>query len=186
MTSSPDSLSPASIFPTHELLPAVYDELRELARQFLQRERPDHTLQATALVHEVYLRLAGERREGWSGRREFFAVAARTIRRLLINHENARRAVKRGGGRTKVALAVNEPDGCRGADAIDLLALDEALTQLAGLDERQGRIVELRFFAGLSNQEVADVLGVSERTVRAEWSLARAWLRAALHAEDVV
>lgn len=159
----------------------VYDELRELARGFLRRERPDHTLQATALVHEVYLRLAGQRVESWQSQAQFFAVATRMIRRILINHAHGRAALRRGGACRAVPLSDEHLPADRHApDALDLLAVDDLLEQLAALDPRQARIVELRLFGGFSVVEVAEQLGVSERTVSGEWALARAWLRAAL------
>ena len=163
---------------THELLPVVYDELRELARTFLARERPGHTLQATALVHEVYLRLAGQRKNRWEGRAQFFAAAAQMIRRILVNHEKARRAIKRGGAALR--LDVEDHDLADRESGVDVLVLHDFLQRLAELDERQALIVELRFFAGLTIAEVAEVLDVSTRTVDGEWALARAWLSEAL------
>ncbi len=162
------------------LIPLVYDELHALAARYLRRERPDHTLQPTALVHEAYMRLTGQRSVDWTNRAQFFAVAAETMRRILVNHALAHRAAKRGGGATPVTLddaadAAAEPD-------VDVVALDEALTALAALDPRQARVVELRYFAGLSIEETAEVLDVSPATVKREWSMARAWLRRALAA----
>lgn len=163
---------------THELLPAVYDELRVLARRFLARERPEHTLQATALVHEVYLRLAGQRKRHWEGRAQFFAAAAQMIRRILVNHERERRAVKRGGAMLR--LDADDAELAQDGQGVDVLALHDFLRRLAELDPRQALIVELRFFAGLTISDVADVLGVSTRTVDGEWALARAWLHETL------
>ena len=158
---------------TKDLIPVVYDELRELARLQLRKERSEHTLQPTALVHEVYLRIAKQRIGTWNDRAHFFAAAALMVRRVLINHERARRAAKRGGGIERVdledTLAVHD-------QSVDLLALDELLDRLAVLDERQALIVELRFFGGLTIPEVAQALDVSDRTVDGEWRLARAWL----------
>jgi len=157
------------------LLPLVYEEMRSLADRFLRGERPGHTLQPTALVHEAYLRMVGQTRAEWKGRGHFYAVAARVMRRILINHAEAHRAVKRGGGCRRVTLS-EAPTPVPDAPEVDLLALDEALSRLEALDERQCRVVELRFFSGLSVQETAGVLGVSDRTVELDWKMARAWL----------
>ena len=161
-----------------ELMDAVYDELRGLARGYLRRERSGHTLQPTALVHEAYLRLADQDRLSWRGRTHFFAVGARMMRRLLVDHARRRGRVKRGGQWRRVTLdhAVTPLLG-RALDRDELLALDQALEKLAGLDARQARIVELRFFAGLEVAEVAEILKVSKRTVEGHWTHARAWLR---------
>ncbi len=160
-----------------ELLPLVYDELRRAARGYLQRERPGHTLQATALVHEAYLKLVDQTRVSWQGRTHFFAVGARAMRRLLIDHARGHRRAKRGGDVQRVTLNEALTPFSRGAlDFEQLLALGAALEKLRRLDERRARIVELRFFAGLTIQEVALHLGLSKRTVNTEWSRARAWL----------
>ncbi|HEV3277380.1 MAG TPA: ECF-type sigma factor [Terriglobia bacterium] len=140
----------------------------------MRRERPDHTLQATALVHEVYLRLMEEHPVDWQSRAHFFAVAAQLMRRILVDHARAHKAAKRGGDAPKVFLEENLI--LSEAKSGDMLSLDEALARLAKLDPRQGRIVELRFFGGLSVEETAEVLGISARTVKREWSVARAWL----------
>lgn len=157
-----------------ELLPLVYDELRRQAARHLRRERSDHTLRPTALVHEAYLRLAGQKRAQWESRGQFFAVAAQVMRRVLVDHARERAAAKRLGGRLRVeleeGLAIELPP-----DA-DVLAVDEALRELAVLDPRRARLVELRFFGGLTGEETAAALGVSEATVTREWRLARAWL----------
>jgi RNA polymerase sigma-70 factor (ECF subfamily) len=157
-----------------KLLPVVYQELRRLAQHHLRQERPDHTLQATALVHEVYLKLIDTKVARWENRAHFFAVAARVMRHILVDLARERRAQKRGGGQ-KLALeeALGAPDE---AGAPNLVALDEALERLAAVDARQGRIVELRYFGGLSTEETAEVLGISARTVKREWRMARAWL----------
>jgi RNA polymerase sigma-70 factor (ECF subfamily) len=157
-----------------ELVPLIYGELRRLARGYMRRERPDHTLQATALVHEVYLRLMEEHPVDWQSRAHFFAVAAQLMRRILVDHARAHNAAKRGGDAPKVFLEENLI--LSEAKSGDMLSLDEALARLAKLDPRQGRIVELRFFGGLSVEETAEVLGISARTVKREWSVARAWL----------
>jgi RNA polymerase sigma factor (TIGR02999 family) len=157
------------------LIPFVYDELRRLARQYLQRERPDHTLQATGLVHEAYLRLVDQSTTTWQNRAHFFGVAAQIMRRILVDYARAHRAKKRGGGWDKLAfddaLAPSvEPN-------VDLIALDDALKDLLALDPRQSQIVELRFFGGLTNEEIGEVLDISPRTVKREWRMAKAWLR---------
>jgi RNA polymerase sigma factor (TIGR02999 family) len=157
-----------------ELVPLVYHELRKRASGYLRHERPDHTLQATALVHEAFLRLAGRDRVAWQNRGHFYAVAAQMMRRILIDHARERRAAKRPGAQIRVDLddqiPAPEPPGC------DVLMLDEALSELSAMDPRQGRIVELRYFGGLSEQEVADTMSVSRATVTREWKRARAWL----------
>ena len=157
-----------------ELVPLVYHELRKRAAGYLRHERVDHTLQATALVHEAFLRLAGRDRVAWQNRGHFFAVAAQMMRRILVDHAREHRAAKRPGAQIRVDLddqiPAPEPPGC------DVLLLDEALGELSSMDPRQGRIVELRYFGGLSEQEVADTLSVSRATVTREWKRARAWL----------
>lgn len=166
-----------------ELMASVYDELRGLARGYLKRERSNHTLQPTALVHEAYLRLADQDKIGWRGRTHFFAVGAKMMRRLLVDHARRRGRVKRGGDWLRVTLGHGAtPLFGRDFDHDELLALDVALGRLAGLDQRQARIVELRFFAGLEVAEVAEVLGVSKRTVEGHWTHARAWLKRELEA----
>lgn len=157
------------------LFPAVYDELRELARRLFRRQQPDHTLQPTALVHEAYLRLVDQSRDAVEGRTHFFNVAALAMRQILADHARRRRAAKRGGEWARVSLGHVKAGGTR--VEIDLIALDDALTRLARLDERQARIVELRFLAGLTTKETASVIGVSRRTVELDWRMARAWLR---------
>jgi len=161
-----------------ELMAAVYDELRQLARGYLRRERRGHTLEPTALVHEAYLRLVDQTRVDWQGRTHFFAVGAQMMRRLLVDHARHHDRKKRGGDFQQVTLgeaAVPLLGKSLGRD--DLLALADALDKLAALDDRQARIVELRFFAGLTVDEVAAALDVSKRTVEADWTHARAWLR---------
>jgi len=161
-----------------DLLPHVYDELRMLARRYLSRERPGHTLQPTALVHEAYIKLVDQSKVDWQGRTHFFAVGAKVMRHLLIDHARGKGRAKRGGGRQRVTLADGlTPFGGRELDAEDLLALNESLDRLAELDPRQARIVELRFFGGLTVPEVALILEVSKRTVEGDWAHARAWLK---------
>jgi RNA polymerase sigma factor (TIGR02999 family) len=157
-----------------ELIPAVYDELRRLAAYYLRRERSDHTLQATALVHEAYLRLVDQRHVDWKNRSHFLGVAAHLMRRVLLMHAREHRAAKRGGSAQKISLdeaAIFSP-----AQADDLLILDELLNRLAILDAQQERIVEMRFFAGLSVEETADLMGISTATVKRDWAMAKAWL----------
>jgi RNA polymerase sigma factor (TIGR02999 family) len=162
----------------HELTPLVYDELRRLAAHHLRRERPDHTLQPTALVHEAYLRLVDQTQVRWQNRAHFFGIAAHLMRQILVNHALAHRAAKRGGTALKLTLeeAASVPKG----QDVDLVALDEALTRLVALDPQQGRIVELRFFGGLTIEEAAEVLQVSPATVKRQWTLAKAWLHCTL------
>lgn len=162
-----------------ELLPLIYDELRQLAHVQMLRERRDHTLQTTALVHEAYLRLVDQQRVSFRGRAHFFGAAARVMRRLLVDHARRRLTEKRGGG-AKVAL--DEALAMAPRRAAELVALDGALADLERLDRRQCHIVELRYFAGLTLEETAAAVGVSPTTVKREWSVARAWLYRQLHA----
>ena len=156
------------------LAPLVYGELRRLARRELRGERAAHTLQPTALVHEAYLRLVGQRGVSWQNRAHFFAVASRVMRRILVDHARSRNAAKRGSGGRTVCLAEAGPLGQQ--RPADLIALDDALTGLAAIDPRQSRIVELRFFGGLTVEEAAHVTGLSPRTIKREWRMAKAWL----------
>jgi RNA polymerase sigma factor (TIGR02999 family) len=157
------------------LIPLVYDELRRLARRYLRRERPDHTLQSAALVNEAYLRLIRQDQPQWQNRAHFFGVAAQLMRHILVDHARNRAAAKRGAGAPRLTL---DPDvALPQARDVDLVALDDALNQLAALDPRQSRLVELRFFGGLSIEETSVVLGVSPATVKREWATARAWLQ---------
>jgi len=160
--------------PPPELFSLVYDELRQLARRYLSRERPNHTLQPTALVHEAWFRLSGRGAGPWRDESHFFATAALAMRRILIDHARRRQADKRGGGRAIAGLDMEKLGVAVGDDY--LLALDEALVRLAKFDERQAKVVELRFFAGLTVPEVAEVLGWSRATVERDWRVARAWL----------
>jgi RNA polymerase sigma factor (TIGR02999 family) len=161
-----------------DLLPLVYEELRRLAARYLRHEPGDHTLQPTALVHEAYLRLIDQRRVQWRNRAHFYGVAAQIMRRILVDHARARRAEKRGAGWERVPLVEDETPA--GAGDVDVLALDEALGRLAAFDSQQERIVELRYFGGLTIDEVAEVVGLSAATVVREWTIAKAWLRAEL------
>jgi RNA polymerase sigma-70 factor, ECF subfamily len=166
------------------LIPLVYDQLHRVAAARFGRERGNHTLQPTALVHEAYLRLVDQRRVRWQNRAHFIGVAAHLMRRILIDHARGRRAAKRGGPYENLTLAnaidelpaVRTPAGPNQIDEIDVLALEEALTRLTALDAQQGRIVELRFFGGLTVEETAEVLGISAATVKRDWRLAKAWL----------
>ncbi len=167
-----------------ELIPLVYDELRGLARGFLARERPDHTLQATALVHEAYLRLIDQTRVDWRGRTHFRAIAARMMRRVLIDHARHRAGAKRGAGWRRVTLG----DSLAGPadpelDLAELIGVDVALRRLAERDPRQARCLELRFFGGLMTREIAEAVGVSTRTVEGDLLHGRAWLRRELSRE---
>ena len=157
---------------TDGLLPLVYAELRDLAARLLRNERPDHTLQPTALVHEAYLRLVDQRVGTWENRAHFLGVAAQAMRRILVDHARRRNAAKRGGPKVTLDEAVAPGTGA----SVDLLEIDAAVQRLATLDQRQGRVVELRFFGGLSVEETATVLGVGTATVKRDWAIARAWL----------
>ncbi|MFO7694250.1 MAG: sigma-70 family RNA polymerase sigma factor [Vicinamibacterales bacterium] len=166
------------------LTPLVYGELRRLAHARMRQEHPDHTLQTTALVHEVYMRLVDARGVDWHDRAHFFAVCARAMRQILVDAARARGSLKRGGG--AAAVPFDERLAVSPARDPDLLALDEALTQLSGEDPRQGRVVELRYFGGLSVEETGEVLGVSPQTVMRDWKLAKLWLvRALRHAGEL-
>ncbi|MEO8563087.1 MAG: ECF-type sigma factor [bacterium] len=161
---------------SEELVPLLYAELRRQARRALRREREGHTLQATALVHEAWLRLDGQHESHWESRSQFLAVAAQMMRRVLVDHARTRRALKRGGGGTLVTLG-DALHAVAPNDQMDVIALDDALARLATLDPRKARLVELRYFAGLSIPEAAEALGVSLATVGREWAVARMWLR---------
>ena len=157
-----------------DLLPLVYDELRRLASSYMRFEAPGHTLQATALVHEAYMKLIQQRAVNWQSRAHFFGIAAQMIRRILVDHIRATRAQKRGSG--FVALSLDEAIGVPEKRNWEILALDDALKTLAKVDPQQARIVELRFFAGLSIEETASIVGVSPATVKRDWVSAKAWL----------
>jgi RNA polymerase sigma factor (TIGR02999 family) len=158
-----------------ELIPVVYAELRRLARRYLRRERPDHTLPSAALVHEAYLRLVDQSLPEWQSRAHFFGVAAQLMRQILVDHARHHRAAKRGAGAPRLTLVpgmaiAQKPE-------VDVVELDDALNQLAQLDPEQSRLVELRFFGGLSIEETAVVMGISPATVKREWATARVWLQ---------
>jgi RNA polymerase sigma-70 factor, ECF subfamily len=160
-----------------ELFERVYGELRELAARYLARERSDHTLQPTALVHEAWMKLVDQTRVDWQGKAHFLGIAAQAMRRILVDHARAHARVKRDGGNREPALAIED---AAAGEAIDVLGLDRALDELGGLSERQAKVVELRVFGALEMQEIACVMGLSESTVRREWRFARAWLAEAL------
>jgi RNA polymerase sigma factor (TIGR02999 family) len=164
------------------LMPIVYEECRRIASHQMRRERPGHTLEPTALVHELYLRLVDQSRAHWKNRAQFFGVAAQMMRRILVDHARSRATAKRDGSRLMASFdrAADSPGGSR---VEDVIAIDEALERLARRDPLQQRIVELRFFAGLTVEETAHVLGRSPRTVKREWQLAKSWLYRELHGE---
>jgi RNA polymerase sigma-70 factor (ECF subfamily) len=163
------------------LVPLVYEQLRRLARSHMRREPRMQTLQTTALVHEAYVRLVDQRNVRWQNRAHFFAIAAQAMRRILVSRARARLADKRGGGEEKIQI--DDLDIANPEPSVDLVAIDEALQRLAVLDPRQGRIVELRFFGGLTVEETADVLQLSAPTIKREWRTAKAWLRRELGQE---
>jgi RNA polymerase sigma-70 factor (ECF subfamily) len=156
------------------MLPVVYEELHRMAAHYLSQEATGHTLQPTALVHEAYLRLVDQRRVDWRNRAQFLGLAASMMRRILVNHARDRTARKRGGNPERVSLSLVESPS--GRPDVELIALEDALQKLAGLDQRKGRVVELKFFGGLTIDEIAEVLGISAATVEREWAFARAWL----------
>ena len=164
-----------------DLLPVVYAELRRIAGRYLRHERPDHTLQPTALVHEAYVKLVDQRHAQWQNRAQFFGVAAQLMRRILVDHARAHVAAKRGGGVSPVTLL--DAAGASPSRGVDFLALDEALTRLTGLYPEQGRLVELRFFGGLTIEETSEAMGLSPATVKRQWAVARAWLLHSLNRE---
>jgi len=162
-----------------QLLPAIYAELHRQASRAMRREPDEHTLQATALVHEAYLRLVDQRRAEWRNRAQFFGVAAQVMRRILVDHARAQHATKRGGAMQQITLGDATQTAATHADdsALDVLALHDALDRLAAMDPEQARLVELRYFGGMNIEETAEALGVSPATVKREWAVARAWLR---------
>lgn len=157
-----------------QMLPVVYDELHRLATQYLGREAPGHTLQPTALVNEAYLRLVDQRRVDWRNRAQFLGLAANMMRRILVNHARDRAAAKRGGNAQQVSLSLLEAPAYR--QDVDLIALEDALERLTAIDERKSRVVELKFFGGLTTEEISQVLHVSVATIEREWTFTRAWL----------
>ena len=164
-----------------ELFPLVYEELRQMARRQMRRERPGHTLRTTALVNDAYLRLVDQRVVRWQNRAHFFAIAAQMMRRILVDHARAKRYEKRGGG--AVHVPIEEAAVLAHGKEAEIIALDEALHALAEIDPRRARVVELRYFGGLSNEEIGEVLKVSPNTVTRDWNMARAWLYQELSGE---
>jgi RNA polymerase sigma factor (TIGR02999 family) len=162
-------------------MPGVYAELRKLARNYLRRERPGQSLQATDLVNEAYLRLKKDKKQPWQDRTHFFAIAANSMRQILVERARARNAAKRGG--SKIRITLTEAVAAGSDISIELLALDQALTRLEALDPEPARIVELRFFAGLSIEETAEAMGISPATVKRGWTMARAWLKLEMQKE---
>ncbi len=158
------------------LMPLVYSELRRLASNYLRRERMGHTLQPTALVNEAFLKLVDQRNARWQNRAQFFGISAQLMRRILVDHARQNQAAKRGGSE-KQRLSITSAEAFVKQSEVDLLALNEALEQLSEMDPQQGRIVELKFFGGLSIEETAEVLGIGHATVERDWKMARAWLR---------
>jgi RNA polymerase sigma factor (TIGR02999 family) len=157
-----------------QLMPIVYDELRRQAARYLRRERPGHTLQTTALINEAYIRLVDQKRVHWQNRAHFFGIAAQMMRRILVDHARTKKRVKRGGSDVRVTLA--DANLMSKSRDLDIVALDEALERLGKVDEQQARVVELRFFSGLTVAETAEVLSISAATVKRDWSMAKAWL----------
>ena len=180
MTQVLDTDHPAEREGGDQLLPVVYEELRGLATSYLSRENSGHTLQPTALVHEAYLRMVEQDRSHWQDRSHFFRVAAQMMRRVLVDHSRVKKAQKRGGGGARVTLV----DGLLSDTPrlVDILALDAALTRLAEIDTKQARVVEMRFFGGLTVEETASALGIGTATVKRDWALAKAWLFVELNA----
>jgi RNA polymerase sigma factor (TIGR02999 family) len=169
--------------PQFDLMPLVYDELRRIAAGYVRRERPGQTLQATALVHEARVRLAAERPREFANRTHFLAIAALSMRQILVQRARARGAAKRGGAPQRVTLDDRNLAAADGPASIDILALDQALTRLAALDPEQARIIELRYFGGLTLEETAEAAGVSLATVKRQFAMARAWLKRALEGD---
>lgn len=165
-----------------DLLPLIYGELRSLAANYLRRERPEHTLQPTALVHEAYLRLVDQTQVTWQNRAHFFGMAAQMMRRILVDHARAHRAGKRGSGDRKVSLDENIDKAAERSS--ELISLDDALTELAGVDEFKSRIIELRYFGGLTVEETAEVLGVTPVTINRHWRMAKAWLYGKMRGDE--
>jgi RNA polymerase sigma-70 factor (ECF subfamily) len=167
-----------------KLIPIVYSDLRRIAARYMRSEQEGHSLQTTALVHEAYLRLTRERERTWQNRAHFFGVAAQIMRNLLVDHARAAARGKRGGGRTAQVQLNDASVSVSSVDPEDLLGLDDALNRLAEIDPRASRVVELRYFVGLTNEEIAEVTGGSEKTVRRDWNTAKIWLRAELRGRN--
>lgn len=169
---------------TERLMPLVYDEMRRIAQRLLRHENPGHTLQPTALVNEAFLRLAGKNSIDWQGKTHFFAIGAKVMRRILVDHARGKKTQKRGGEQCRIPLSDELCVSSRNDE--DVLAVEEALQKLEDLDQRQAQVVELRFFGGLTVEEVAEALGVSKRTVESDWTMVRAWLRRELSGETTL
>ncbi len=167
----------------NQLMPLVYDELRDLAKRYMRRENSSHTLQTNALVNEAYLRLVNQQNVDWQNRAHFFAIAAQVMRHLLVDHARSKQYAKRGGGAVQVTL--DEGLVVSDGNSVELLALHQALERLEKIDDRKSKIVELRYFGGLSTEEAAEVLGLSEITIKREWAKAKAWLFRELSQSDV-
>ena len=163
-----------------KLIPIIYQELKRIASAYLRRERPDHTLQTTALVNEALMQLVGEQDMDWQGRVHFYRVAAQIMRHILVNHAFAAKAAKRGGGDLKLSLDEILETADQQEQNFDVLALNEVLERLAEIDPRKSQLVELRFFAGLSNEETAEIMGISLATFKREWRMTKAWLQCEL------
>ena len=170
-----DEIAAGKVNSVERLMNLVYDELHSLATRMLRRENPGHTLQSSALVNEAYMRLAKQQNIDWQGRTHFLAVGAQMMRRILVDHARGKKAEKRGGGWRRIQL--HDDLRISNRESEDVIAVEEALEKLSKLDERQAKIVELRFYGGLTVEEVAEVLGVSKRTVEAEWTMIKAWMR---------
>jgi RNA polymerase sigma factor (TIGR02999 family) len=166
-----------------KLFPLVYAELKRTARRYLRQEKPGHTLQTTALVNEAYLRLVDQQRVHWQNRAQFYAIAATVMRRILVDHARSHARLRRGGGAQKISL--DEVAMVSDERAAELIALDEALQSLAQVDARRSQVVELRFFGGLSNAEIGEVLKIAPNTVMRDWNMARAWLYREMRKEDL-
>lgn len=166
-----------------QLLPIVYEELRRQAARYLRKERVGHTLQTTALIHEAYIRLVDQRNVKWQNRAHFFGIAAQLMRRILVDHARSKGRAKRGGSDVRVSLA--DANLSTKSRDLDIVALDEALEKLSAMDQQQARIVELRFFSGLTVEETAEVLSISPATVKRDWSMAKAWLHREITDEQI-
>ena len=168
---------------SERLLPLVYDELRALAGHYFKKQRSDHTLQPTALVHEAYLKLVGPERPEWQSRAHFLAVAATAMRQILINHARDRKAAKRGGS-DRHRITLDRALAAVESDVVDMMDLDDSISRLAAMSERQARVVELRIFGGLTVEETAHVLGIGPTTIKSDWQFAKAWLKRELAADN--
>lgn len=169
-------------FAFEQLMPLVYDELRQMARRYMRRQSPGHTFQTTELIHEAYLKLARRETQNWQNRAHFFGVAARAMRHILVDHARSKQSRKRGGWQEKITLA--DGTAVAGNRSKEIIALDESLKNLAVLDERKAQVVELKYFGGLTTEEIAEVLKISPETVKRDWRFARTWLLRELSDEE--